>query len=444
MRYSEALSKLVSIGEEVILRDYASLPEPKQHNLLEAVETLSIDTFRIQQDVLLKKPDYRAHLQIKPLCSPNSIGSEVLKANGLKLIAEGKVGCLLVAGGQGTRLSFDAPKGTFPVSLFKKKSLFQLCAERILAAGRQVNRALSLAIMTSPQNHQATVQFFRKHDHFGLQPEQLSFFMQAELPILNDDGHLILQDQDSIVKGPTGNGSSLDHFLKSGIWNKWREQGIEFLQFILVDNPLADPFDAELIGFHQKNGCEITIKCIERQSTSEQAGLLVETDQGVQIVEYSEIEENESTAIQSDGTLKHRYINSGLYCFSMDFIKRAVEETKLPWHLAYKSIGMQDRKGWKFETFIFDYFVTSKKTKALLYPREKCFAPLKNNTGESGIEKVQEVLLKSDLRVIEELVGQRILPCQLELDLQFYYPTPKLRLMWKGRPGPFHGYIHAF
>ncbi len=446
MRYAEALKKLSSIGEEALLDNYASLSNSAQTHLLDDINLLCVDTFRSQQGFLRRQLPKSAKNEkiineFLPFCNPDKMGSAVRKARGLELIAAGKVGCLIVAGGQGTRLSFDGPKGTFPITLFKMKSLFQLFAERALAAGKQVNRVLPLAIMTSPQNHLATVQFFTDHDNFGLHAEQLSFFMQEELPFLDEAGHLILLDQETIAKGPTGNGSSLDHFIKSGIWEKWIQQGVEFLNFILVDNPLADPFDAELIGFHQENDCDVTIKCIERSSASEQAGFLVETNQGIEIVEYSEIDARESVALLPDGTLKHRFINSGLYCFSMAFIKRAVDEMTLPWHLAYKSIGNQSSKGWKFETFIFDYFEMSKKTQGLLYPREYCFAPLKNSTGDSGIDKVQEALLKSDLRVLEEVVGQKISTSPIELDLQFYYPTPEILSLWKGKLGPFSGYI---
>ena len=336
-------------------------------------------------------------------------GSETHRTSGKKLLAEGKVGCLIVAGGQGTRLSYQAPKGTFPVSVIKKKSLFQLFAEKTIAAGKQVNRQLPLAIMTSPLNHAATLAFFRENRNFGLAEEQLFFFMQDELPFLDNAGHLLLNQDHLLAKGPDGNGSSLKGFVNSGIWDTWSKNGVEYLNYILVDNALADPFDAEFIGFHAAEKADITVKCVERTIPDERVGLLVKTNAGVAVVEYSEMNTEERREILPNGQLKHRCTNISLFCFSMNFVKSA-SSVKMPWHFAAKPIYLNGPTAWKFETFIFDYFALAKNIQALLYPRDQTFAPLKNEEGQDSLETVQKALLKR-----HRGIGRDLRPCYSEV-----------------------------
>lgn len=446
LSYAEASALLAGIGESHILEQWHVLNSDQQQQLLKEIEELNVDTFKSQQHSLqqhLEAPKQELPTTWDAFDNYNPVASENNQQLGLELLAQGKVGCVLVAGGQGTRLSYEAPKGTFPVTLIRNKSLFQVFAEKTIAAGKQVNRLLPLAIMTSPQNHAATLAFFRENNHFGLAEEQLYFFTQTELPLLDNQGHLILKNECSIAKGPDGNGGSLSLLISSGIWETWRHQGIQYINYILIDNPLADPFDAELIGFHAKSESEITVKCVERTLPNERVGLLVKADGGVCIVEYSEMADSERTAVQPDGRLKHRCTNISLFCFSMEFIKKAAATTSMPWHFAHKAAYLNGPFGWKFETYIFDYLAATRSIKALLYPRAECFAPLKNGTGSDSLQTVQEALLEHDRTTLESICGYPLPHTNLELDQQFHYPTAQLLAQWKGRKGPFQGYITA-
>ena len=173
----------------------------------------------------------------------------------------------------------------------KHKSLFQLFAEKTIAASKQAGRPLSIAIMTSPQNHDATIDFFNQHHLFGLEPGQLSFFCQGMLPLLDQEGQLFLENAFSLAEGPDGNGGALHHFYHSGIYQQWQAQGIRHINFVPIDNPLADPFDAELLGCQQRCQNEITIKCTLRRDVQEKVGLLARHDGRTIVVEYSEIPE---------------------------------------------------------------------------------------------------------------------------------------------------------
>ena len=364
---------------------------------------------------------------------------------GQQLIEQGRLGCLLLAGGQGTRLQYAGPKGTYPISVVKHKSLFQLCAEKVQAASRKAGRPLNLAIMNSLENDEEVCSFFHRHAFFGLNPSQVSFFVQGTLPLLDAQGHLFLQTPWQIATGANGNGYSLLCFAQSGILDQWIQQGIDYLHMILVDNPLADPFDAELLGFHQQQEAEITLKCTEKVEPNENVGLLVKQDGRCRVVEYSEISSQEKEQRRPDGRLKHCCANLSLFCFSLSFIQRIVStHPSLPLHKTWKAAQYVDEKGsshfsnqpiaWKFETFIFDWLIYAQKVAALIYPREECFAPLKNAKGADSPATVRAALQQADRKIIQALTGLPPPTFPFELAAEFYYPTPNLLLKWKGRP----------
>ena len=317
----------------------------------------------------------------------HEVGSPENATRGRKLIRQGKVGCLIVAGGQGTRLGFNGPKGMFPISVIKHKTLFQLFAEKTLAASEN----LPLAIMTSPLNDKQTRDFFKGHNDFGL--KHISFFTQGMLPFENQDGNPIEET------GPDGNGRALHHFVNSSIWKQWHDQGVRYLNFVLVDNPLADPFDGELIGFHDRMRSDVVVKCIKRTDPDEKVGIIIEQEGEVHVVEYSELSDDERS-------LKHPLANISLFSFTMDFVKQASEAT-LPIHRTLKAISPGKPKAWKSEYFIFDVLSLAKKVDILLYPREICFAPLKNATGKDSPETVQAALQERDRQHYQQMTGKK-------------------------------------
>lgn len=441
----EVLQKLSSMGERHLLNFWDSLDLSQRNHLLQQIEALDptlLTSMRLQvfQQAAVDS-------QYDPFLDYSQTGSEVDAVNGLELIRSGKMGCLIVAGGQGTRLRFEGPKGMFPISVVKHKSLFQLFAEKTLAAGKQAGRRLPLAIMTSPQNHDKTVAFFKTHNFFGLESSQLSFFSQGMLPLLDRQGHLFLEGKGSIAEGPDGNGSALAHFVNAGIWDKWNAQGVTYLNFVIIDNALADPFDAELLGFHVRQGTTITMKCTPRRDSQEKVGLLVKSGEKVHVVEYSEMPESERTALH-EGKLKHLCANLSLFCCNMDFIKNRLNP--MPLHLAFKAVKYVDDVGnvitpkepmsWKFERFIFDILPMAPHVSALLYPRERCFAPLKNFDGNDSPATVQVALQEQDRALFKKISGIEPPKGPFELAQEFHYPIPDLLQAWKGKPAPT-GYV---
>jgi UDP-N-acetylglucosamine/UDP-N-acetylgalactosamine diphosphorylase len=390
METEESFKKLCSLGQQHIFKDFEKLTAFQQKQLIEQVHSINIPMFRKQQQLLLKHSD-QTHPFIDVFDKITFSGNTENYLKGRKLINEGKVGCLIVAGGMGTRLGFNGPKGMLPISIIQKKTLFQLFAEKTRAASNQAKRCLPLAIMTSPFNHQDTLNYFEENNYFGLEKENIDFFSQEMLPLLDHAGNLFLDKTNHIAVGPDGNGSALQHFVKNGIWKKWHAKGVRYLNFILIDNLLANPFDSELVGFHESQGVDIVVKCISRQDPKENVGILVKKDDKSWVIEYSELPEEEKTAKSYDGSLKHPAANLSLFSFSMDFISKLTKEP-LPLHLAHKAAEFLNDKeatektpnAWKFEEFIFDLLPLASSVKALLYPREECFAPLKNEKGNDN------------------------------------------------------------
>ncbi len=447
MNEKAALKKLQAIGQAHIMEYWAQLAEHEKSFLLQQIEDLDADTFLKQQAVLKNPPAALARL-FEPFLDYAKIESSEDEKLGKEAIAQGRMGCLIVAGGQGTRLHLNGPKGLYPISVIRKKSLFQLFSEKIVAAGKQAYRPLQTAFMTSLSNHEMTLTYFDAHDLFGLRDRQVDFFIQNRLPFLDDNGNLFLDEKDRIAQGPNGNGCALHLFGEKGLLNQWKQMGIEYLNFVLIDNPLADPFDAELLGFHIRNKNDVTVKCTLKTQPDEKVGVLVKQDGKVRVIEYTEMPESERIKRKADGTLQHACANISLFCISLSFIERMCSQgMALPLHTAYKSapsVDDKNKKAWKFEYFIFDILAEAQKVQALLYPREQCFAPLKNLTGPDSPLTVQAALQERDRQVYEMLFNRKAPDTPFELAQDFYYPLPNYIEEWKNRAFSNDGYLGGF
>lgn len=373
------------------------------------------------------------HAPIEPFY--DVIASEnVDKAAGEMLIKAGRVGCLLVAGGEGTRLGFSGPKGCYPITPLKQKTLFQLFAEKVVAASVWARRDLSVAIMTSQENDKATRRFFQENNLFGLKESQLFFFVQDSLPYLDKEGNPFLKEGTNLAMGPSGNGGALHAFADSGLLALWQQQGVQYLHFMLVDNPLADPFSPALVGHLAASSPDVLIQCIEKKEPHEKVGVLVKREGKIAVLEYSEMSEEDKISQDRDGKLTYRYANISQFCFSLDFIARLAAHA-LPLHKAWKQtthLG-QPVFAWKFERFIFDTLAFANHVTAILFPRGECFAPLKNSDGDDSPAAVRSALQHKNAALIARLTGLPPPPFPLELAAPFYYPTPELLNKWRGR-----------
>lgn len=279
------------------------------------------------------------------------------------------MGCLILAGGQGTRLGINGPKGCVELQLKKKVSLFEYLLSKVK------DKDLPIALMTSPYNHDETNSFLEKHDFYGLR--HVDLFQQGVVPVCNDTGELIYDKNGEEIASPDGNGKAFYYLVQSGIWEKWKKEGVDRVQVMLIDNPLATPFDEDL----NFDGAELVVKCIKRKSVDEKVGVLGISGGKLRVLEYTEGERDIEM---------YPYGNTGIFSCTLDFVKRA-SSIDLPWHLARKKSNNQ----WvtKFETFIFDLFPYANSFKVVVGDRKNCFAPLKNHSGPDSLETVTKALM---------------------------------------------------
>ncbi len=451
---AQILSHLDAVQQKQLLAGFEQLSTEQKVNFLQQIKLYDLSLLQRQKEVLYSgKTSERS---IEPVQGSSVSGSQEDKARGEALIREGKVGCLILAGGQGSRLGFSGPKGAVGVSAIKGKSLFQLFSERTLAASVWAERPLHLAIMTSPLNHEQTQAFFEAHQHFDLPATHLDFFEQSVLPLCDDRGNWLLEKPGQLAVGPDGNGRALHHFYHSGLFEKWRADGVEYINVILVDNPLADPFDAELIGFHDRRQADVIVKAVQRVSAQEKMGVVVRSNNKLAVIEYTEISDADLQAVNPDGSSRFPIANTSLFSFHMDFIRKIATDPTcvLPLHLARKKADVllgtaqghctETVQVWKYETFIFDLLAFATSADLLLYPRDQVYSPLKNASGEKSLSTVQKALIAHDRRTFFALSGKLPPETPFELHPSFYYPTAKLAAAWKGKELPATPYIEPF
>ncbi len=276
------------------------------------------------------------------------------------------VGCIILAGGQGTRLGLQAPKGTF---MIRGKSLFEHLLDGVIEKGRFV------AIMTSPGNQEETIRFFAERDYLGL--TNLHFFSQGTLPLFDRQGRWFWDRRGHLAEGPDGNGALFVHFVQSGLAPICQQQGINLLQILAVDNVLGCPFDGAFLHAHRTMGGDMTLSAIERRR-GEAMGLLVQHQGQLRVAEYSEIDPSLLEKEEENGALLYAYGNGGRWVMNRLFMEKVACEV-MPLHWADKG-GV-----WKGERFIFDALRYGRGG-AVLFPRERSYAPLKRLEQVAQIE----------------------------------------------------------
>lgn len=349
---------------------------------------------------------------------------EADKQIGDEAIEKGKTACLILAGGLGTRLGCkEKPKGTTPISVVKKKSLFQLLFERVKAAQKKYGCEIPIAILVSSFNKEATVKFLQKNRFFRLKPSQITFLEQQNCPCFDLKGN-------EILSAPNGNGGFYDAMLQAKLLEQWSKKGIEFLQIIPIDNPLADPCDPYLLGAMIQCKADVTLMALKRSGIKDKMGILVREKGKTIIKDYTDL----PPEVLRD--IKFSLGNIGHYCFRLSFLKklrRKKIELPLHWRKTHSI-----RKG---EKFAFDLLPYSAKTVVLCAPKELTFAPLKSKRGIGDLASVKKALLARDKIVLEEITGKKMGRGSIELSAAFLYPTEKLLRRWKGKIPPKQGYI---
>jgi UDP-N-acetylglucosamine/UDP-N-acetylgalactosamine diphosphorylase len=302
------------------------------------------------------------------------------------LIRHGKAAAVILSGGQGTRLGWGGPKALYPIVPQKNLTLLEILLQKIGKRSRQCNASLEVAVMTSTLTQQRFIEHAEQHDHYGLNPSQITFFPQKVLPLLDEEGNWFYEKPGRLAMGPDGNGSVFACLAESGLIERWEKRGIQAVSILPVDNPLADPFDPFLFHEISRYNCDIVAQAIRRIDPEEKLGLFVKQGEQMSVIEYTELSADQRYARNSDGSLFFPYGNLGGLACSLSLIKKSAT-TLLPWHIAQKkadAYGRGEILCSKCERFIFDILPLAKRSSLLLYSRENCYAPLKCRTGPSG------------------------------------------------------------
>jgi len=323
---------------------------------------------------------------------------------GEELLAGGRVAAFVVAGGQGTRLGLDGPKGDFPVSAVKGKTLFRLFAEKISATGRRYGVRLPWYVMTSPMNYEQTVAIFRSNGFYGLPEEDVFIFQQGTLPNFGFDGRILLADKALIARSPDGHGGSLKALHTSGALEDMRRRAVELISYFQVDNPLVKVFDPLFIGLHRLDGAEMSSKALIKAGPAEKVGNFCLADGKVRVIEYSDLPNELAEKRRPDGSLVYNLGNPAIHMIDVGFVERLNKKGfSLPLHRAVKKIAHIDMagrrieptepNGVKLERFVFDALPLAKGSVILEIAREQEFAPVKNAGGTDSPDTSRQLMV---------------------------------------------------
>ena len=323
---------------------------------------------------------------------------------GKELISRGKVAAFVVAGGQGTRLGFDGPKGNFPISPVKNKTLFQIFAEFIAAVSEKYQAVCPWYIMTSPLNYAETVEFFRSNDYYGLDEENVFIFQQGVLPNFSFDGKILLADKARIACSPDGHGGSLKALYQSGAIEDMKRRGVEFLSYWQVDNPLVNIFDPLFIGLHSLDDAQMSSKALIKSDPKERIGNFCLVNGRVTVIEYSDLPDELAEKRNPDGLLLFQLGSIAIHIINRSFVERLnADGFCLPMHKAVKKIPHIDESGElveptepngvKLETFVFDALPLASKSIILETLRSEEFAPTKNAAGIDSAQSTREMIV---------------------------------------------------
>ena len=407
--YKDVLrSRLKPIGQEHLLAFWDQLALAERETLARQIERIDAKVFLDLRDEYRQAAaggDASSHwaaLAARANSPPAmrldgsgvSFTPQAARSAGAAALKAGHVGMILVAGGLGTRLGLDQPKGMFPIGPLSGRSLFQILIEQLLAIRRRYRAAIPLYVMTSPATDEATRTFLREHGNFGLPEQDLHVFCQATMWAVDDRfERILLEAPAKLFEGPDGHGGMLAAISASGGLADARRRGIKHLFYGQIDNPLTQVCDELLIGSHILADSEMTTQVVKKRDPLERVGNVVQVDGRVQIIEYSDLPDEGARQTNPDGSLKLWAGNLAVHIFDREFLERQANDPQaLPFHRAKKKVACLDQAGrlvepespnaLRFERFIFDLLPRAERALVVEADPFYAFAPVKNSDDE--------------------------------------------------------------
>lgn len=330
---------------------------------------------------------------------------------GESALREGRVAVILVAGGQGSRLGFDHPKGMFPIGPITDRTLFQIFSEQLRARIARSGQPIPWLIMTSPATHDETVQFFESNNFFELPASDVRFFCQGTLPAMDAaNGGLLLESKSSLALSPDGHGGLVGALANSGLLANMRDRGIDTFYYHQVDNPTAIVCDPAFLGEHLRLNADMSVKVVEKASPDEPMGVVADVDGRIQIIEYTELSSDQSAKKDDDDEWIFWAGSMAIHAFSLDFLEQLAEgDGMLPLHVARKKVPHINEAGkpvvpsepnaFKLERFIFDALPLADRVLVFEADRAREFNPVKNAEGSDSPATAREALLTQALEL---------------------------------------------
>lgn len=402
MIHAELVKKLDAIGQGHVFKFYDQLTADQQAAFDHQLETLDWETIKKLVDTVVQHPQpFSLPEDVQPAPyyenNPSDPAKKAKLAQGMErgeqLLREGKVAAFVVAGGQGTRLGWEGPKGTFPATPVNHKPLFQCFAEFLLAVGSRYLHPVPFYIMTSPQNDKATRDFWTKNKFFGMNPDNVRFFPQDSMPAIGFDGKVLLESKDSLALSPNGHGGSLLALYKSGAIADMARRGVTQISYFQVDNPIVRCVDPLFLGLHDLDGAQMSSKMLPKVAPKEKLGNFALIEGKMAVIEYSDLPDALAEQRLPNGELRFRAGSIALHAIRRDFVEELNRHGfALPYHRAEKKVPCIDlstgnpvkpekANAVKLETFVFDALPLTSSSIIYETHRTDEFAPIKNPDG---------------------------------------------------------------
>ncbi|MCX4343666.1 MAG: UDPGP type 1 family protein [Kineothrix sp.] len=405
MNYEEAYEKLERHGQLHVLKYYDGLPEEKKAALLGQIESLDFSILQYCKENTTNQKGEIAPLAAMQLPEIEKKKEKYMKI-GIEEIRQGKVAAVLLAGGMGTRLGSDHPKGMYDIGLTRPVYIFQRIIENMLDVVRQAEGWVRLFVMTSDKNHDMTVEFFEEKKYFGYNSDYVSFFIQDVVPASDYEGKAYMEEPWKISTSPNGNGGWFSSMNKCGLLDVIKNDGIEWINVFAVDNVLQRIADPCFVGAVIDNGCVAGAKVVKKNSPDERVGALCLEDGRPSIVEYYELTDEMKAAKDADGNPAYDFGVILNYIFRTKELEMIMDR-QLPLHVVEKQIPYMNEKGehvepetpngYKYETLVLDMIHQVDNCLAYEVDRDKEFAPIKNATGIDSVVTARELCKKNGI-----------------------------------------------